>query len=743
MNLRVKFVLSIGLLGLLCFMLPGSIRADTVNINSINANSSPFFVDISTTNLLAQYGITLVNVTPGTTVAVLCGECGGNSIVPSSPPNTLTQFGNDNGMSYTLQFSTPLSTLSFNLAGNSKSGGSGTVVAAWSATAFDASGNVVSSVGDPSLFSTFSPFAPQPFTLTGPGIASVTFFTQCFNFCGTVLNIADLSAPEIKLKNTTLSAPTNLHATQVIGSNGTKIHLTWDYGTNPIDGFVIEREAPSGSFEELASRPLAGVCVSGHCAVDDAGPTVGGSAITPYGTYSYRVRAFQAQTESDPSNTATCFQLNILFENGGIQITGLFTPDGLGFLSQVTQELRTANIADYDHFNWISVINRDNHPLTDSAGNRLVAPYLDPPFGGYGAPSPQQADNLPYYWDEPAMFLSSRFYIFSTDAGGRQDSSVTAAFRDIPMEPLLAPGEYLSFFTTLVGVKTTVGADPTVTPPNYRPLVSFAWYSTYNGSMGGVGKRFNLDPPTIPGTGGIFNAQIVEIQDLPLSVRELLIQVGAQGVSTAPKIDTDAPTTAAFFSGPQGANGSFTGPISVMLIATDIDGPTDIASTTYNIDAGPVLAYSGPFTISGDGIHTIQFGSTDQAGNVETPRSQTIKLGATPPSITCAGNPSILWPPNGKTVSVTVSGKITGSTSGVNVGSARFAVIDGDGQVQPSGSIALGSSGNYSFSLSLVASRLGSDKDGRQYTIVVSASDNAGKVGSCSTVVIVPHDQGH
>ena len=199
MNLRAKFVFSIVSLGLLCLTLPGSICADTVDINSINANNSPFFVDISTTSLLAQYGITLANVTPGTTVAVLCGECGGNSIVPSSPPNTLTQFGNDNGMSYTLQFSTPLSTLSFNLAGNSKSGGSGTVVAAWSATAFDAGGNEISTVGDPSLFSTFSPFAPQPFTLTGPGIASVTFFTQCFNFCGTLLNIADLSAPEIKI----------------------------------------------------------------------------------------------------------------------------------------------------------------------------------------------------------------------------------------------------------------------------------------------------------------------------------------------------------------------------------------------------------------------------------------------------------------------------------------------------------------------------------------------------------------
>ena len=159
MNLRVKFLLSIGLLGLLGLMLPGSIRADTLNINSINANNSPFFVDINTTNLLAQYGITLANVTPGTTVAVVCGGCGSNSIVPSSPPNVLTQFGNNNGMSYTLQFSTPLSTLTFKLAGNSKSGGSGTVVAAWSATAFNASVDVISSVGDPSLFGTFSSFA--------------------------------------------------------------------------------------------------------------------------------------------------------------------------------------------------------------------------------------------------------------------------------------------------------------------------------------------------------------------------------------------------------------------------------------------------------------------------------------------------------------------------------------------------------------------------------------------------------
>ena len=43
----------------------------------------------------------------------------------------------------------------------------------------------------------------------------------------------------------------------------------------------------------------------------------------------------------------------------------------------------------------------------------------------------------------------------------------------------------------------------------------------------------------------------------------------------------------------------------------------------------------------------------------------------------------------------------------------------------------------------LQASRLGTDLDGRLYTITVSASNNAGKTGSEAGTVIVPHDQGH
>jgi hypothetical protein len=92
---------------------------------------------------------------------------------------------------------------------------------------------------------------------------------------------------------------------------------------------------------------------------------------------------------------------------------------------------------------------------------------------------------------------------------------------------------------------------------------------------------------------------------------------------------------------------------------------------------------------------------------------------------------------------VTISGAIADSGSGVNAKTAAYAVMDEYGQLQPSGPISLGLGGSYSTMVWLQASREGSDKDGRQCTITVSARDNAGNLGSASTVVTVPHDRGH
>jgi virginiamycin B lyase len=114
----------------------------------------------------------------------------------------------------------------------------------------------------------------------------------------------------------------------------------------------------------------------------------------------------------------------------------------------------------------------------------------------------------------------------------------------------------------------------------------------------------------------------------------------------------------------------------------------------------------------------------------------------TPPIVTLQLTPKSLWPPNGKMVPVTVSGTITDTGSGVNAGTAAYAVSDEYGKVQPQGAIGLGPGGAYSFTVLLQASRLGMDTDGRRYEVTVRATDNAGNGGSKTGVVNVPHDQG-
>jgi hypothetical protein len=119
-------------------------------------------------------------------------------------------------------------------------------------------------------------------------------------------------------------------------------------------------------------------------------------------------------------------------------------------------------------------------------------------------------------------------------------------------------------------------------------------------------------------------------------------------------------------------------------------------------------------------------------------RSLTGVEDTTPPAITVSATPETLGPPNGKRVSVTISGTIKDAESGVNASTAAYAVIDEYGLIQPNGPIQVAMDGSYAFTIKLQASRKGNDRDGRQYTITVSAQDNEGNQGSKSTVVTVP-----
>jgi hypothetical protein len=147
---------------------------------------------------------------------------------------------------------------------------------------------------------------------------------------------------------------------------------------------------------------------------------------------------------------------------------------------------------------------------------------------------------------------------------------------------------------------------------------------------------------------------------------------------------------------------------------------------------------------------TVQVYSMDRSRteNVAQPRSldvaqpRSLDINSAFPIVTAAARPSSLWPPNHKFVPVTVTGHVSDS-SGRIPRVVSYQVNDSYGEVQPSGSARVSANGNYSFVVSLQASRLGQDKNGRQYAIVVWATDHAGNTGWATTLVIVPHDQGH
>lgn len=427
------------------------------------------------------------------------------------------------------------------------------------------------------------------------------------------------------------ASPTNLKATQ-IGNSGTQIQLTWDYGTDPIDGFIVERQTPSEgqvATWECVSGPA---CVSG---LASAGPPghwyLIDTSVNAYATYKYRVRAYKGGVESDNSNAATCFQVNVFVLQQPF-IDATFSPDLAAALPSPLDSV--AQILGYDHFNWINWVeySPSNLVWTDLKGLTYTAPprFFDPPKGGWNYwPNPLPADDLVFYWNEQGG-LSPDYTLCGPASRCRARDLTTLKFEDAPGDERLIQvrsDQFIAFTTELVGVHAN---------GTFDVLHNFTWTSDFkplSGTGGVIFRSFNLE--NLAGSGGIFNIrQDVSNNDLPADLRQVLIQLGAGNISSAPKVDKDAPMTAAFFSGPQGTSGWYTGPVTVTLIATDIDGPSDVAGTHYQVDGGLTNNYTGPFIVPADGTHTIQFGSADQAGNVETPSpSVGLKIDSTPPLI--------------------------------------------------------------------------------------------------------------
>ena len=82
---------------------------------------------------------------------------------------------------------------------------------------------------------------------------------------------------------------------------------------------------------------------------------------------------------------------------------------------------------------------------------------------------------------------------------------------------------------------------------------------------------------------------------------------------------------------PDGLNGWYVSDVEVTLNATDDMSGVNV--TEYRINGGSIQIYTEPFTVTIDGLHTVEYRSIDYAGNAEDWKSVEFKIDQTPPEI--------------------------------------------------------------------------------------------------------------
>ena len=103
---------------------------------------------------------------------------------------------------------------------------------------------------------------------------------------------------------------------------------------------------------------------------------------------------------------------------------------------------------------------------------------------------------------------------------------------------------------------------------------------------------------------------------------------------TAPPNDITPPATDISLAGSRGNNDWYTSNVQVNLIATDDEGGSGVKMTEYSFDGTNWIQYTGQFTMTDEGTTTVYYRSTDNAGNIESIKTQAVKIDKTPPTIT-------------------------------------------------------------------------------------------------------------
>ncbi|MEV0720606.1 Ig-like domain-containing protein, partial [Asanoa sp. NPDC050611] len=139
-----------------------------------------------------------------------------------------------------------------------------------------------------------------------------------------------------------------------------------------------------------------------------------------------------------------------------------------------------------------------------------------------------------------------------------------------------------------------------------------------------IGVRWRFDPDVVdtPGRYTVIGDLVLPpyVGDAGATRTTLTLTVGT---------DTVAPTTSIAWS-PAGTGEWFTTVPSFTLTAQDAFG---VEGTSYRVDDGDWTAYAGtPVAVAGEGSHQVTYRSVDVTGNVESPRTATVRVDTVAPA---------------------------------------------------------------------------------------------------------------
>lgn len=284
---------------------------------------------------------------------------------------------------------------------------------------------------------------------------------------------------------------------------------------------------------------------------------------------------------------------------------------------------------------------------------------------------------------------------------------------------------------TLLGPTAAAAADrvvnPFALPPAFTPLRSFADFAAgLTTGRSADGTVLFEDPALNPVP--VFAAPAA-VPDMPWkSLPELGHLKGVIRSEAGAAVDAGDVTVARVEE--EGAPAAGRTAIAGRTDGSGFYGGVDLAPGTYEVTVTP--AGGAPWTAA--------CRTAVAAGQVST---LDLTIDRAIPALSLTVDPSRLWPPNHKEVTVTISGAATDAGTGIE--SVQFRITDEYGRVEPAIAPLAGNGAatlQWKVGVRLDPSRLGKDLDGRVYTIEATVTDRACQKATATAQVLVPHDGG-